>query len=321
MTIAARVPSRDSCSSVIGPGNLRRHRGGDRRDPRRLPRGRLLDHPHHVVAVDHHPDRVVQRPARAATACGRRWPATHPRRPGRPTATTPCPARRAAASPPTPPPARCATASPPSGRASARTTRAPAAPSGRRPTPAIRRPARAAPRPRRVGAGVGGRHVGGLPAVGEPVVERGAVGVDHVRPVDPGPRQRPDDLRGKQLPAVRIGGRQVLQVDARTAVAAADARLAAVGAGHRAAQPQRRAEQVAHRAWPSPGAARRPACSPTRWPAGRDRTPRRSADRARRSCRWDRRSTACCACRSPGTAASPGTPRWAACRCANRRGS
>ena len=28
ITIAARVPSRDSCSSAIGPGEARRHRGG-----------------------------------------------------------------------------------------------------------------------------------------------------------------------------------------------------------------------------------------------------------------------------------------------------
>ena len=145
-----------------------------------------------------------------------------------------------------PPPARCATRRPPSGWASGRTTRAPAAPVGRPATPATRRPRRAARRRRRRPRRDRWPRRRRSPAVGEPVVERGTVGVDDVRPVDAGPRQRPNDLCGKQLPAVRIGGRQVLQVDARPAVAAADTRLAAVGAGHRTAQPQRRAEQVAH---------------------------------------------------------------------------
>ena len=66
-------------------------------------------------------------------------------------------------------------------------------------------------------------------------------------PSDVGPGQRPNDLRGKQLPAVRVGGGQFLQVDARAAVAPPDPVLAAVGPGHRPAQPQRRGEQVADR--------------------------------------------------------------------------
>ena len=54
----------------------------------------------------------------------------------------------------------------------------------------------------------------GVSGWGEPVIEGGAVGVDHVRPADTRPGQCPDDLRGQQLPAMRISGRKVLQIDA-----------------------------------------------------------------------------------------------------------
>ncbi len=96
-------------------------------------------------------------------------------------------------------------------------------------------------------ARVGGRDIGGGPAIDEPVVQRRAVGVDHVRASDVRSRQSPNNLRGKQLPAVRVGGGQFLQIDASTAVAAADPVLATVGPGHRPAQPQRRSEQIAYR--------------------------------------------------------------------------
>ena len=94
--------------------------------------------------------------------------------------------------------------------------------------------------------GIGGRHVGGVPTLGEPVVERRAVRIDDVRTVDSRPVQRPNELGRKQLPAVRVGGREAVELDARPAVAASDAGLAAVGARDGTSQSQRRTEQVAH---------------------------------------------------------------------------
>ena len=122
-----------------------------------------------------------------------------------------------------------------------RTSRAPAARADRPATPAIRRPARAA-RPPAPSAAPGS--VAATSEVFQPSANRSSSAAPSALitygPVDVRPGQRPDDLCGKQLPAVRIGGRQVLQIDAGAAVAAADAGLAAVGAGHRSAQPQRR---------------------------------------------------------------------------------
>ena len=165
---------------------------------------------------------------------------------------------------------------------------------------------------------VGGRDVGGVPPGREPLVQCGAVGVDHVRPFDVGARQRPDDLRGKQLLAVRVGDRQQLQIDPRSGVAASDAALSAVGACHRPAQPQRRAEHVAH----TFGHFRtRTGDQLGNQFGGQLITvgpPRRSADPERPSCRSGPRSTTCCVCRWPEIAASPRTPRWAGGRCATR---
>ena len=62
--------------------------------------------------------------------------------------------------------------------------------------------------------GIRGGDVGVVPALGKPVVEREPVGGDDVGPLDVRPAQRPNDLRGKQCPAVRIGGGQVLEFDA-----------------------------------------------------------------------------------------------------------
>ena len=220
----------------------------------------LLDRAHHVVAVDHHPDRVVERPtgprqgAPVHRLCriaaqradpqrrrhvGRTGPQRHDRR-------------------------HLLAGARHRGRGLvghlAERARHP-----RRPL-AVQRHQRSAHQrvqARRGAVGrarVGGRDVGGVPAVGEAVVERRAVGVDHVRAVDAGPRQRPNDLRRKQLPAVRVGGRQVLQVDAGAAVAAADPGLAAVGARHRAAQLAAEGRAGCAPCCPSPDADRRSAC-------------------------------------------------------------
>ena len=213
---------------------------------RRLPR-RVLDRPHHVVAVHHHPDGVVERPTRPRQGAsvhrlcriavqradpqrrrhiGRTGPQRHDR--------------------------RHLLAGARHGRRGLVEHLAERAGHPRGPL-AVQRHQRSAhqrvqARGGTVGrAGVGGGHVGGVPAVGEAIVQRRAVGVDHVRPVDTCPRQRPNDLCRKQLPAVRVSRRQIFQVDAGTAVATAHPGLAAVGTHHRATQPERRTEQIAHR--------------------------------------------------------------------------
>ena len=203
-------------------------------------------HPHHVVAVDDHPDRVVERPRRtrqlrpsAASTASPPWSPIH--------SDDAMSGRRPAASPPRRPHGRRATAPRTSGRASTRTRRAPESdcwPSRNTSEPADQR---VQPGRRAVGGtGIGGRHIGGVPAVGEPVVERGTVGVDHVGPLM---SARASVQMICAASSCRLCGSvvvSVLQVDARPAVAAADAGLAAVGAGHRTAQPQRRLEHVAH---------------------------------------------------------------------------
>ena len=94
---------------------------------------------------------------------------------------------------------------------------------------------------------IGRGHVGGLPAVDDPVVQWRPGDADQVGALDIRAGQRPNQLRRNEKPAGRIGGRQVLQIHPGPAVAAAHPRLTAIGAGDRPAQLQRRPQQIAHR--------------------------------------------------------------------------
>ena len=224
MTIAARVPSRDSCSSAITPGN--------RVDTAVESTGMRAGCPDAswITRTTLMPSTTTQI-ASSSDQLGRdrRAPLHRPvprcRRSGRPTTTTPCRAHPAAASRSTPPPGRCATLQPRSGWASGRTSPPRAAPAGRPTTPAIHRSARAGPRRRRrprQGRWPRRRRCSSRRRNDRPSAAPSAL-------ITYGPLMPARDnvqmiCAASSCLAVRVGRRQVLQVDAGTAVAAAHTR-------------------------------------------------------------------------------------------------
>ena len=149
MTIAARVPSRESCSSDTGPGNFVNTavastgiRAGCPDAASWMTRTTLL--PSTTTQIASSSDQLGRDSVRPSMA----WEGV-PRRPGRSTTTTPYPAHQAAASPPTPPPAQWATNWRPFAPADPRRNPAPAGPAAHPAKPMTRRAVRADPRPHR----------------------------------------------------------------------------------------------------------------------------------------------------------------------------